>query len=74
MAGHEGRKGDMSPAAGAAMRAVLAEMGKEGGDAAAGVGLCRKGRQRLRSTRPPARQVIGLAWLGGHTCLVLSSK
>ena len=35
VAGHEGRKGDMSPAAGAAMRAVLAEMGKEGGDAAA---------------------------------------
>ena len=32
--GHEGRKADMSPAAGAAMRAVLAEMGKEGGDAA----------------------------------------
>ena len=26
--GHEGRKADMSPAAGAAMRAVLAEMGK----------------------------------------------
>ena len=25
--GHEGRKADMSPAAGAAMRAVLAEMG-----------------------------------------------
>ena len=34
-AGHEGRKPDMSSAAGAAMRAVLAEMGKEGGDAAA---------------------------------------
>ena len=33
--GHEGRKADMSPAAGAAMRAVLAEMAKEGGDAAA---------------------------------------
>ena len=32
--GHEGRKADMSPAAGAAMRAVLAEMSKEGGDAA----------------------------------------
>ena len=30
--GHEGRKADMSSAAGAAMRAVLAEMGKEGGD------------------------------------------
>jgi len=28
--GHEGRKADMSPAAGAAMRAVLAEMGREG--------------------------------------------
>ena len=27
--GHEGRKADMSPAAGAAMRAVLAEMGEE---------------------------------------------
>ena len=27
--GHEGRKADMSPAAGAAMRAVLAEMGAE---------------------------------------------
>ena len=37
--GHEGRKADMSPAAGAAMRAVLAEMGKDGSDAAAGVGL-----------------------------------
>ena len=37
--GHEGRKADMSPAAGAAIRAVLAEMGKEGGDAAAGVVL-----------------------------------
>ena len=41
--GHEGRKADMSPAAGAAMRAVLAEMGKEGGDAAA-------------ATRPLSRQ------------------
>ena len=30
MPGHEGRKADMSPAAGAAMRAVLAEMGREG--------------------------------------------
>ena len=28
-AGHEGRKPDMSSAAGAAMRAVLAEMGDE---------------------------------------------
>ena len=38
--GHERRKADMSPAAGAAMRAVLKEMGKEGSeaaDAAAGV-------------------------------------
>ena len=43
MPGHEGRKADMSPAAGAAMRAVLAEMGKEGGDAAA-------------ATRPLSRQ------------------
>ena len=39
MPGHEGRKADMSPAAGAAMRAVLAEMGKDGSDAASGVGL-----------------------------------
>ena len=38
--GFEQRKPDMSPAAGAAMRAVLAELGREGGDvadAAAGV-------------------------------------
>ena len=38
--GHERRKADMSPAAGAAMHAVLKEMGKEGSeaaDAAAGV-------------------------------------
>ena len=41
--GHERRKADMSPAAGAAMRAVLKEMGKEGGEAAA-------------ATRPLSRQ------------------
>ena len=34
--GHEGRKADMSPAAGAAMRAVLKEMGREGKDAVGG--------------------------------------
>jgi len=39
--GHEGRKADMSPAAGAAMQSVLAEMAKEGGDAAAGLGGAR---------------------------------
>merc|ERR1740139_531453 len=39
--GHEGRKADMSPAAGAAVQSVLAEMAKEGGDAAAGLGGAR---------------------------------
>ena len=44
--GHEGRKADMSPAAGAAMRAVLAEMSREGKDAVAGGGGAHHRRRR----------------------------
>ena len=44
--GHEGRKADMSPAAGAAMRAVLKEMGREGKDAVGGGGGVHYRRRR----------------------------
>ena len=47
--GHEGRKADMSPAAGAAMRAVLAEMGKEGADVAEGLYMPQSSFRRRNS-------------------------
>ena len=67
--GHEGRKADMSPAAGAAMRAVLAEMGREGARHEAASKLItnheRVLRDLCRADGPPASQP-GLARLPGQ--------
>ena len=62
MPGHEGRKADMSPAAGAAMRAVLAEMGREGSQHEASFFTLTLTLTRARTRRAPR------TWSGATRC------